>query len=133
MRALDIAIALVLLQASIGFINGLHIFDQGTDVIYYENDTARYREYNITSLEGAVKDVGETSVWDNILGGIGLVGSAVTLMYQMFVTVIFIYPALAHNFGVPAGISTVLQAAIWFTYALGIFQILTGRSTKLYD
>jgi|SRR3990172_10619414 len=133
MRALDIAIALVLIQASIGLINEFHIFDGGSGVNYYENDTARYREYNITNLEDSAKDIQSTNTWDNIMGGVGLVGSAVSLIYQIFVSILFIYPALANNFGIPSQISGVLQIGIWFMYAIGIFQVLTGKSTKLYD
>jgi len=133
MRALDIAIALVLIQASIGLINEFHIFDGGSGVNYYENDPARYREYNITNLEDSAKDIQSTNTWDNIMGGVGLVGSAVSLIYQIFVSILFIYPALANNFGIPSQISGVLQIGIWFMYAIGIFQVLTGKSTKLYD
>ncbi len=129
-RALDIAIYLIIIQATIVFVNNLGIFDED----YYANQNNTYTEYRIGSTDKEVykAQIEEPSLIDK---GIYLVEIAIGGLFailEILIAVFVILPTLIRDFGVPAGLSVLLQVGIWVIYYIGWYQYRSGKSLEGY-
>lgn len=57
----------------------------------------------------------------------------VQILFSAFLTAVTIIPMFHLHYGVPLDICLMLQAPIWFVYAIGIIQFVVGRSFKAND
>ncbi len=129
MRALDITVFLIAIQASIGFIDATGAFDN----TYYATPSNEYADYNISQLGGA------TTKNDIISKGVSTAEMAVDFLWNalfFIVTVlsalILIYPTLVTTFYIPASISAMLQVLIYFMYFLGYTEWKSGKSAGAF-
>lgn len=129
-RALDIAIYLIIIQATIGFVNQLGIFDED----YYANQKNPYTEYRISSSEKEFykAQVEEPSWIDKGLYLVELTIDGLFAILQIFLAVLIIFPTLINVFEVPAGLSVLMQVGIWMVYYLGWNQYRSGKSLEGY-
>jgi len=112
-RANDITLLLLLLQASIGFVDATGLFTDN-----YMQVPVNNASYSITDLEDYSEqtnvnpNIAETALlyadfaWDAFLIGI-----------KIIFAVVFILPTLVTVFGVPAILATFIQAGVYYIYA----------------
>lgn len=112
------------MQASIGFVNGLGIFDDD----YYANVNNSYSQYEIQDLEEFQTLGEETSIVDYFSMMINLTWEGILMVLRIFFAIVIIFPTLVDTFSVPAGISGFLQVGVWVTYYLGWAQWKSGKS-----
>ena len=127
-RASDITLFLILLQASIGFVDATGMFDQS----YMGSAVQNNATYNITDLS-EYKAVEDQDIFDEVLllahWGIESFFIAIKILFA----VIFIFPALIDRFNVPLILSIFIQAGIYYIYATWYAQYKSGRGWKLYE
>jgi hypothetical protein len=121
--ATRIALLLIFIQASIGFTNGIGLFDHN----YYATAHNEYTEYNITQVNDYKPVMGKggmiatlVQISQAFLDGLPLAG-------KILFSVGVIFPTLVNTFGIDGLISSFIQLGIWCMYTLAIAEILTGR------
>ncbi len=127
-RATEIALALILLQASIGFVDAIGMFDT-TYVAPIQNDAS----YNITHLSTMGADTENTDWIDQITAGIDLFIGTFLIGFKIVFSIIFIFPTLVDRFHVPAAISIFIQAGIYYSYATWYAQYRSGKGWTQYE
>ncbi len=118
-RAAEITLLLILLQASIGFVDATGLF-----TAHYMGDTSNNASYTITNLNqyqtsGDITDellLAAHWIWEGFFIGIKIV-----------FTVIFVFPTLIDKFHVPLELSLFIQAGIYFIYASFYAQYKSGK------
>lgn len=120
---------LIILQATIGFVNQLGIFDED----YYANQNNTYAQYEIGSHEQEYKAQVKNPSWTEkaaYLLELSIAGLFAIL--EIFLAVFIIFPTLVSIFSVPAGLSAFLQVGIWVIYYLGWHQYRSGKTLEGY-
>ena len=128
MRAYDMALILIILQASIGFVNGLGIFDRD----YYATQNNTYTQYRVANLteynpsegEGLADYVADLARW---------VVDGLKLLFKVVGAVFIIYPTLTDTFGVPSGLSILLQGGIYVIYIMGWVQWKSNKGMRQFE
>jgi len=123
MRAYHIALWIIIFSSVVGGINDLGIFDTPLPTSHVV-----ITEADVDEITGTVQNIDSMSplffpmmVWQ-------MFGVMITALS----TALFIYPLLT-SYGVPPIIATMIQTPIWFVYAWGIIQYLSGRNTTGMD
>lgn len=122
MRAIEIAIFLIVLQASVGFVSGLDLFSTGLDA--GDNQFSAYGDD--TQWDAA----SETETSDSIMDyatitakmTIGALQKIVGILSAIFV----IYPVLVTTFMIPAPVAAILQVMIYAIYGIAYIEYRRG-------
>lgn len=126
-RASEITLILIFLQASIGFVDGIGLFDNS-----YMGTVSNNASYTITDLEEYTKTQ-DITIWDEIyMASYWLIESFIIGIKIVF-TVVFVFPTLVSTFQVPTVLSVFLQAGIYYVYALWFAQFRSGKGYKQYE
>ncbi len=140
MRAWDITLLLIVIQACIGLVNGIGLFD----VTYFatQNDsTTAYTVGDISALHGFERG-GDVPDIPGIEGGasvsqmsyfdlavtFGMAG--INLLFKIVEAVVFIFPVLVNQFHIPLPLAAVLQMMFYLQVAWGYAQWKSNRSGR---
>jgi hypothetical protein len=127
-RATDITLFLILLQASIGFVNATDIFS--TD--YIATQTNQY-SYTVQSLADYNKVTAAPTAGDYITTLATWGWQAFFIGIQIVFAVVLIFPSLVTVFHVPMILSAFMQVGIYYVYALWYAQYKSGKGFKMYE
>lgn len=135
MKAVDIILFIVLIEASAGFITGL-----GEIGLFPSNETVgigefedEYVTWNVSRFNESIPDISSTGLFSYVAAAWEAVKIAFTTLIYMFGAIVCIYPQLVNTFHIPTQLSVFIQVGIYFVYSLAILQFISGRSTKNYE
>ena len=123
MKIYYLMLGIMIFSASVQIVDNMHIFS--INMPYTNFTSAEASVYKLT-------DQTQLTFLDSALAGVQMLTTSIGYLVGMLTTAITIVP-LAIQYQIPIAIYAPIQAIIWTIYAMGIFQLLTGRSTKLYD
>ena len=130
MRAYDIALFLIILQAAIGFTNELGIFDEQ----YYATQNNTYTNYRVSDLDEfnnlATEEAG---LWDYTTMLANLAWEGIKMFLSVIFSIVIIFPKLISIFNIPAGISAFIQVAIYVVYFIGWAQWKSNKGMRMYE
>lgn len=118
-RAAEITLILILVQASIGFVDSIGMFSA-----HYMGDTSNNASYTITDLQ-AYQTTGD--ITDELLLAAHWIWEGFFIGIKIVLAVIFIFPTLISKFNVPIELSLFIQAGIYFIYASFYAQYKSGK------
>jgi len=131
MRAYDIALFLVLVQASIAFVDSSGMFTQ-----HYYDVPKNNASYVLTDLESyqsgginGTHDIQSFDAIDAITGG----WNAIKIALNILLSVVFVLPALMDVFGIEPILALFIQVGVYIIYALAYAQIISNRGLKNYE
>jgi len=120
-RASELTLFIILLQASIGFVDATGMFDA-----HYLSVPANNATYTIEDLNSytAVQD---QSIFDEVmlLAHWGI--EAFFIGIKIIFAVIFVLPTLVNVFGIPAILATFVQVGVYYVYAVFYAQYKSGK------
>jgi len=127
MRAYDLALFLLIFSAVIGLLDASGVFDGGKiDMGGATFDSAEYDSLRDASGDESIEDgYGEFTLRD--------AWEATIFLFTILARVGFIADIIAAAFGNSAeawAVAAIIQAGIWATYGVALFQAKTGRSLK---
>jgi hypothetical protein len=126
-RASEITLFLILLQASVGFVDATGMFTEhyldvpSNDADYTLNNLSAY---NVANDGGIVDELMLAAHWTIESFLIGL---------KIIFTVVFVFPTLITVFHVPIALSLFIQAGIYYVYAIWYVQFKSGKGWKQYE
>ncbi len=126
-RATEIALALILLQASIGFVDAVGMFDT-TYVATVRNNAS----YNLTHLS-SYENVNENDIFAQAAALADMFIGTFLIGLKMVFSVIIIFPTLITRFHIPLEISVFIQAGIYYVYATWYAQYRSGKGWTQYE
>lgn len=130
MKAYEIALFIIILSASIGFMNNIGVFGIEQQTAAPESE---FTERNISNLENLTQNQSEASVLEKTTVSIHWLFRGLSMMLDIVGAIFFLYPTLDNVFGIPGSISALLQSAIWVVYVVGIVQIFLRSGFKYYE
>ena len=133
LRAFEIILFILLLQASIVFVGNIDLFE-GDD--YMEYSAMADNEYSTWNITGELSEysVGEeASAWDYFSASVTFLIDGLIMFFKIIFSIVFIYPTLVKVFGLPWELSALLQVGIVTIYIWGLMQYKSGKSTKMMD
>jgi len=132
LRAIDITILLIGIQASLKFIALIGIFT----VSYYAVPANHWTEQSISNLSEysvtATSTSGELSVFEQASMAVDFLWDSLFFMIEILLSVIVIFPTLVGTFNIPIAISGFMQTFVWFMYYLGYRQWKSGKSVDTF-
>jgi len=131
MRAWDITFLLIVIQASIGLVNGIGLFD--TNYFATQNDsTTTYTIGDISDLHD-VESGGEVSQMSYFDLAVTFGMAGINLLFKIVESIVFIFPVLVEQFYIPLPLAAVLQSMIYLQVAWGYAQWKSNRSGRSTD
>ncbi len=127
-RATEIALALILLQASIGFVDGIGMFNT-TYVAPVQNNAS----YNLSYLSDMDASADDPDWIEQITTGIDLIVGTFLIGFKIIFSILFIFPTLVDRFHVPVGLSIFIQAGVYYVYATWYAQYRSGKGWTQYE
>lgn len=129
--ATRIALILIFIQASMGFVNGLGLFNSnGVNYDFATTPQNQYTDYKVTNLteyKGIMGDKSGNTI-STIVEGMQLFFNGLPIAAKVLFSPIIIYPTLVTAFGIDPLISGFIQLGVWAIYSLAIAEIVTGRT-----
>jgi len=131
MRAWDITFLLITIQACIGLVNGIGLFDQAYFASQNDSTTA-YTVGDISDLHDVESGGGVSQMsYFDLAVTFGMAG--INLLFQIVQAIVFIFPILVEQFHIPLPFATVLQSMIYLQVAWGYAQWRSNRSGRSTD
>lgn len=122
--AYNIARWLIIIEATIGFVNGLGLFDDN----YYQQDVNNKTAYQTGNLDDlAEEQTSPVSYFDML---VSMVLGGFLMFLQVFLAVFFILPFLVMQFHIPAALAALLQVGVYWTYYGAIAELRMNRSLR---
>ena len=128
-RASDITLFIILVQASIGFVDASGMFQA-----HYMDIPSNNASYTISDLGDFASQTDQTSslidqaelyaywAWDAFFIGL-----------KIIFAVVFVLPTLVNTFGINVLLATFLQAGVYYIYTVWYAQYKSGRGWKIYE
>ena len=126
-RASEITLFLILIQASIGFVDAIGLFSQ-----HYMAVPSNNASYTITDLNTYAGEQ-NPGILDELMIAARWAIDAFFIGLKIIFTVIFVLPTLIFTFGVPAAIAAFIQVGIYYIYAIWYAQWKSGKGWKQYE
>lgn len=127
-RASDITLFIIILQASIGFINATGLFTQN----YYATPQNQYF-YTVQNLSDYSKATTAPGIGDYITILAAWTWQAFFIGIQVVFAIVIIMPLLVFTFKIPLILSAFLQVGVYYVYAVFYAQWKSGKGWKIYD
>jgi len=127
-RATSLALFLILLQASIGFVDATELF-----TVSYLDVPDNNAKYVMLDLEQYASQVDDTSAIDSLMIMADWGIEAFFIGIKVVLTVIFVLPTLITIFGVPVALATFIQVGVYYVYATWYSQYKSGKGWKAYE
>jgi len=131
MRAYQIILFLILLQASIGFVNQIDFF--GDQKQFYTTPQNEWTTKNVTQLGQYATEGNETNIVDTFAQGVMWGWEMLILFIQIIFSIVIVLPALIKVFAIPWQLASFIQIGIWVIYVWGLVQFKSGKATKYMD
>lgn len=132
MRAIDITIILIGIQAALKFVALLGIFTTS----FYAVPSNQWTEVNVSDLSrysvNKTSTSGELSVFEQASMAVDFIWDSLFFMVEILLSVIVIFPTLVGTFNIPDEISGFMQIFVWFMYYLGYRQWKSGKSVDTF-
>ena len=131
MRAWDFTLLLIVVQACIGLVNGVGLFDQ-TYFTTQNDSTTAYTVGDISDLHDVESggEVSQMSYFDLVVT-FGMAG--INLMFNIIQAIVFIFPVLVTQFQIPLPIAAVMQSLRYMPVSYGYAQWKSNRSGRSND
>lgn len=134
LRAFDIIFIIILIQASIGFTNGIGLFEEPA----YATPHNKVSGWNISVIGNATGDTGEGKtgigkVYDQISTLARWAWECLFIFLNIVLAIIYVYPTLVDTFNLPNELSVFLQIGIYVLYVWGFMQYKSGKSTMYME
>ena len=128
-RASEITLAIIMLQAAIGFVDATELFTEHYLGVPQNNAT-----YTLTDLETYSE---QTENEDSLISVIDLYANwaweAFTIGIKIIFAVLFVLPTLITKFHVEHILATFIQVGIYYVYSTWYSQYKSGRGWKYYE
>jgi len=131
MRAWDITLLLIVIQACIGLVNGIGLFDQAYFATQNDSTTA-FTVGDISDLHD-VESGGEVSQMSYFDLAVTFGMAGINLLFKIIEAIVFIFPTLVNLFHIPLPLAAVLQSMIYLQVAWGYAQWKSNRSGRATD
>ena len=129
-RAIDIAIFVLILNASVVFVADVELFDAN----YLDQTDLSRNQYSSYTIEDNLSEFenvsANPSTWDYFKMSVAWAIEAFVWFIKIVFAVVFIYPVLVEVFGIPGVLSGFLQIGIYSIYLVGLFQWKAKISAK---
>ena len=126
-RASEITLFLILIQASIGFVDATGLFSQ-----HYMAVPSNNASYTITDLNTYAGEQ-NPGILDELMIVARWAIDAFFIGLKIIFTVIFVLPTLIFTFGVPTAIAAFIQVGIYYIYGTWYAQWKSGKGWKQYE
>ena len=126
MRAWTIFFYMLMLAASITFVNEMHIFNEQ----YIASPQEPYITYDISSLNETVGDIGTEQPIDMLVFAAKMAWEGLVMFMRIVVSAVLLFPLLVNLFNIPAPLAALIQVAWVATLIWGIIQFKSGRSGR---
>lgn len=126
-RASELTLFIILLQASIGFVDATGMFSE-----HYMGSVSNNASYTITDLESYAA-VQEQDIFDEVRVFAQWGIEAFFIGVKIVMAVIFVLPTLINVFGVPAILATFIQAGVYYVYSIWYAQYKSGKGWRFYE
>ena len=130
MRAVDLAIFILILNAAVVFVADVGLFDDN----YLEQSDLSRNQYSSYTIEGNLSEYGNVSAnpsnWDYFKTAVVWTIEAMIMFIKIVFSVVFIYPVLVKVFSIPPVLSLFLQVGIYSVYIIGYAQWKSGKSVR---
>jgi len=128
-RASEITLFIVVLQASIGFVDATGMFDQ-----HYMNVPLNNASYTLTDLDSYASQAEEdTSISSQIDLYLDWAWDSFFIGLKVLFAVLFVLPTLISDFNMPIILATFIQAGVYYVYATWYSQYKSGRGWQAYE
>lgn len=117
-----------MLQATIGFVNALGMFDYD----YYATQNNTYTGYTVRSLGEYEEEAKNPTPGSYVRMAVDFSLSSVVMVAKILFSVVLILPTLITVFEIPTALAVFLQGIVYFVYVLGWAQWQTGKSMAGY-
>ena len=128
MRAFEIALFLIVVQASIGFFNSIDAFD--TD--YYNTPQNQYN-YEVSDLAAYSNITRTIPLLDYMIMTATWMWDTLFIMLDIVFSVVIIFPIVINTFNIPVVLSVFMQVGIYVVYATGYIQWKSGKGLKYFE
>jgi len=123
MRALEISLFIIMIQASVVFVNDSGLFTAS----YAASPHNTYTQYNTTQLAQGIEDPNNLGLLDWFWISVRWIFDGLFIILKIFLGVVFILPWLIFVFHVPLVFATLLQVGIYVIYWLGYASWKSNR------
>lgn len=128
-RASEITLFIILVQASIGFVDASGMFSQ-----HFMSVPENNASYTLTDLNSyASQTEQDNSIQSQIDLYINWAWESFFIGIKVLLAVVFVLPTLINVFGVPGILATFIQVGIYYVYSTWYSQYKSGRGWKLYE
>jgi hypothetical protein len=126
-RASELTLFLIILQASIGFVDATGMFTE-----HYISVPQNNANYTLNDLS-PYATVQNGGIVDELILAAHWAIEALLIGIKVIFTVIFVYPTLVTAFNIPIALSVFIQAGIYYVYAVFYAQFKSGKGWRLYE
>ena len=123
MRAYDILLFLVCLEASIGFVASLDLFS----TTYVDPSAVQLTDWNVQEIQNQSSSPSLLDTATDVFV------RAIPQFLNMLLAIAIVYIPLTQTLGVPTEVALLFQGAVYLIYVWAIIQFLTGRSVKYME
>jgi len=127
-RATSLALFIILVQASIGFVDASGLFSA-----HYLDTPQNNANYQLEDLKAYSAQTDDPGLWDDAKTLARWSIDAFLIGIKIVFAVAFIFPTLVKDLGVPAILSAFLQVGVYFVYATWYAQYRSGKGWKQYE
>ena len=127
-RASELTLFIILLQASIGFVDASGLFTQHFMEVPENNAT-----YVISDLETYATESQDTGIQSQIDLFLNWAWESFFIGLKVIFAVVFVLPTLINTFGVPTILAVFMQVGVYYIYATWYAQYKSGKGWKLYE
>ena len=125
MRAFDILLFLVCLEATIGFVASLDVFP-----VSYVDPSAVHSDWSLVEIQ---EEASQQGFFDKMMLVTDMLFKALGMFFNMMVAIVAIYVPLTSVLGVPSEVALLVQSVVYVVYVWALIQFLSGRSIKYME
>ena len=129
MRAFDIILIIILMQAAIGFTNGIGLFDEPA----YATPHNEVSGWNISTIGSSTGDPGDQGIFDQISTLARWAWECLFIFLNIVLAIVYVFPTLVDTFHMPIVLSGFVQVGIYVLYVWGFMQYKSGKSTMYME
>ena len=126
-RASELTLFIILLQASLGFVDATGMFNA-----HYVDVPDNNANYLVSDLD-AYKSIEDQTIFDEVRVYAQWGIEALLIGIKIIMAVVIVFPTLVLVFHVPIILSLFIQAGVYYIYASFYAQYKSGKGWKFYD
>lgn len=126
-RASEITLFLIILQASIGFVDSIGLFSE-----HYMDVPDNNASYVVSDLEDYAAQRDQDAI-DVVWLMATWAWEAFFIAIKVIFTVAVVFPTLVNTFHIPVELSLFIQVGIYYVYAIWYAQFKSGKGWMQYE